>query len=346
VSGDAMRGAVVRAGALRIERLPRPEPAVGEARVRLRACGICGTDLHFHQAGVWPDGHVPGHEMFGEVDALGDGVVGLAVGDPVAIEPISACGRCELCRAGRGNVCPETKLFGVHLPGGFAEAISLPAERLFRVPRDLAPELAALTEPTAVAIHGLRRGGLLPGQRVLVLGAGTIGLLSVAAARAAGAGEVWLTARHPHQQEIGRALGATRVLAEPEASPLALAGAGREAPIDLVVETVGGSADTLHAAAAAVRIGGTISVLGVFMDDVAVPAMPMLVKEGTLTWSNCYERSGGGADFADAVDLLSAERSALAAITSHSVPLDQVERGFAVAHDKRAGAVKVTLLCE
>jgi threonine dehydrogenase-like Zn-dependent dehydrogenase len=341
-----MRAAVVREGGLRIESRPRPEPAPGEALVRLRACGICGTDLHFHQIGFWPEGHLPGHEMFGEVEALGDGATGVSVGDPVAIEPIRACGRCEPCRAGRGNICPEAKLFGIHLPGGFAEAIALPCKRLFPVPRELAPELAALAEPAAVAIHGLRRGGLAPGQRVLVLGAGTIGLLCVAAARAAGAGEIWLSARHGHQQEIGRALGATRVLSEPEASPLALAGVGDEAPIDLVVETVGGSADTLHAAAAAVRPGGTISVLGVFMGDVPVPAFPLLVKEGTLTWSNCYERSGGGADFADAVALLSAERSALAAVTTHSLPLAEVERAFAVAHDKRAGAVKVTLRCD
>lgn len=343
---SSMRVAVVRTGELRIETRARPEPAAGEALVRLRACGICGTDLHFHSAGFWPEGHVPGHEMFGEVEALGEGVTGLSPGDPVAIEPISACGRCDLCRAGRANVCPDTKLFGIHLPGGFAEAISVPAERLFPVPRDLDPALAALAEPMAVAIHGLRRGQLAPGQRVLVIGAGTIGLLCVAAARAAGAGEVWLTARHPHQQELGRALGATRVLGEPEATPTALAGSSREAPIDLCIETVGGSADTLHTAAAAIRSGGTIAVLGVFMGDVAVPALPLLVKEGTLTWSNCYERRGGGADFADAIALLAAERSSLSSLTTRSVALDEIERGLALANDKRAGAVKVTVRCD
>ena len=90
MTGSTIRSAVVRAGKLVIESCPRPEPAVGEARVRLRACGICGTDLHFHRNGFWPDGRVPGHEMFGEVDSLGDGVRDLAVGEPVAIEPIAA----------------------------------------------------------------------------------------------------------------------------------------------------------------------------------------------------------------------------------------------------------------
>ncbi|MGH0028250.1 MAG: zinc-dependent alcohol dehydrogenase [Myxococcota bacterium] len=333
-------------GVFAVEERPLPEPEPGQARVRLLACGICGTDLHFHHAGLFAPGHVPGHEMFGEVDALGDGVAGVAgvaVGDRVAVEPIEACGRCPACREGRGNICPENRLFGIHLPGGFAEAICVPAERLFPVADAVSPEIAALAEPTAVAVHGVRRGGVGRGDRVLVLGAGTIGLLSVLAARDAGAGEVWLTARHPHQAELGAALGAARVLGEDEGGPEALDRLGREAPIDCVVETVGGNADTLHAAVAAIRPGGTVSVVGVFLGDVAVPGFPLLLKEGVLAWSNCYQHAGRGSDFADAVDLLTRERDALAALTRASVPLDQVARGFELASDKKAGAVKVTV---
>ena len=188
-----------------------------------------------------------------------------------------------------------------------------------------------------------------PGQqrlrraRVLVIGAGTIGLLSVLAAKAAGAGEVWLTARHPHQAELGAALGASRVLNESEAEPGALAGVGAEAPIDLVLETVGGSADTLHAAAAALRPGGVVSVLGVFLGDVAVPAFPLLLKEGTLAWSNCYEHRADGSDFADAIALLTAHRDALAPLATASVALDEIARGLELAADKKSGAVKVTV---
>lgn len=340
----SMRVAVVRgSGALAIESRELPEPGAGQARVRLLACGICGTDLHFFHGGFWPAGHVPGHEMFGEVDALGEGVRGVAPGDRVAIEPIEACGSCPACRAGRSNICPQTRLYGIHAPGGFAEAICAPAERLFRVPDRVPPEVAALAEPTAVALHGVRRSGLLRGERVLVLGAGTIGLLSVLAARSAGAGEVWLVARHPHQAELGAALGATRVLREAEGEPDALGALSRDAPIDRVLETVGGSADTLRSAAAAIRPGGSISVLGVFLGDVAVPSLPMLVKEGALIWSNCYEHRGDESDFADAVALLDARRDALSALTTASVPLDQIGRGFQLASDRKAGAVKVTV---
>ena len=341
---ERMRVAAAQApGVLSIEERDLPEPAAGYARVRLQACGICGTDLHFFHAGFWPKGHVPGHEMFGCVDAVGDGVTAVATGDRVAIEPIEACGACPACRAGRGNICPQTKLYGIHAPGGFADALCAPAERLFRVSDDVEPAIAALAEPMAVAVHGVRRGALGKGQRVLVIGAGTIGLLSVLASRAAGAGEVWLSARHPHQAELGRALGADRVLSEAEAAPESLASLGADAPIDLVIETVGGAADTLHAAAAAIRPGGTISVLGVFMGDVALPALPLLVKEGSLVWSNCYEHSAQGSDFADAVELVTAERSALSALTTHQVALDETARGFELASDKGSGAVKVTV---
>lgn len=339
-----MRSAVTRGrGGLVIEERPLPEPAPGQVRVRLLACGICGTDLHFLHAGLWPDGHVPGHEMFGRVDAISDGVTGLSPGQRVAIEPIEACGRCPACQAGRGNICPQTRLYGIHAPGGFADAVCAPAERLFPVADEVPTAVGALAEPMAVAVHGVRRGALERGQRVLVLGAGTIGLLSVLASRAAGAGEVWLSARHPHQAELGRALGAARVLSEREAEEGPLAALGAEAPIDLVIETVGGSADTLRSAAAAIRPGGRISVVGVFLGDVSVPALPMLVKEGSLAWSNCYEHAARGSDFADAISLLTENRSVLSGITTHSVPLDEITRGFELASDKRAGAVKVTV---
>ena len=340
-----MRAAVGRpGGALEILRKPVPEPGPGEVRVRLTACGICGSDLHFYHAGVWrPDG-TPGHEMAGEIDALGDGVEGLSTGTSVAIEPIHSCGSCDCCQQGRQALCRQAQIYGVHRDGGFAEYLAVPARSVFELPPALRPQIAALTEPMAVVVHGLRRGALAKGQRVLVLGGGTIGLLSVVAARALGAGEVWMTARHPHQAELGAALGAARVLREAEADLMALDGAGRESPIDLVVETVGGSADTLDAAGAAARPGGAVSVLGVFMGNVSLNALPYFLKEITLAFSNCYEHPHRGADFETAALLVSSHRDALEALTTHDVPLDDIAQGFVLASDKKAGAVKVTVL--
>ena len=341
----SMRAAVAHDGnRLSVEEIPIPVPAPGEVRVRVTACGICGSDLHFYRAGMWAPGATPGHEITGEIDALGDGVEGVATGDAVAIEPLRSCGRCDSCRAGLDAICRESQIYGIHRPGGLAEYVCVPAKRLFALPPDLDPRIAALSEPMAVVVHGLRRGGLAPGERVLVLGAGSLGLLSVVAARAMGASDVWLTARHPHQAELGVELGATRVLNEADASPFALDELGKEAPVDLVVETVGGKADTLISAGTAVRPGGTISVLGVFMGRIEIEPLSLFMKENTLTFSNCYSHPAEDPDFAKAVALVCDHRDALTAVTTHESRLEQVEEAFVMASDKKAGAVKVTVL--
>jgi len=340
-----MQAAVSR-GPRRIEvdAVPVPEPGAGEARVRVGACGICGSDLHLFEAGGLAPGLVPGHEMMGVVDAVGPGVSGVAPGARVAVEPFRTCGACPACRAGRGNLCPEAKLLGVHAPGGLAEYVVAPTDRLFPVPVDLADPVAALAEPLAVSVHGLRRAAFEPGQRVLVLGAGTVGLLTVLAARAMGAGDVWVSARHPHQAEAARAAGAHRVLDEAEAAPDTLGAAARSNGIDVAVETVGGRADTLAAAGAAIRPGGVVSVLGLFMAPVTLDTIPLLMKEATLTWSYCYEHGDHGADFADAVAILDRHREAASRLVSHTVPLAEAPRAFALAADRRAGALKVSVV--
>ena len=338
-----MQAAVARDGKLELGRRPRPEPGPGEARVRLLACGVCGTDLHFFHGGLWPDGHTPGHEAMGEVESLGDGVTGLATGDRVAVEPLLPCGRCATCRAGLYNVCPTLRLCGIHVPGGFAEYLCMPVERLHPVSSDLAPEIAALAEPIAVGVHGLRRVGLAAGERVLVLGAGAVGLLGLVAAKALGAGDVWITARHAHQAERARALGADRVLSEAEATSEALAAQANEALIDVALETVGGTADTLDSAVAGIRPGGRISVVGLFQGAVQLPPLPLLLKEGTLAWSNCYAHGPSQTDFADAIEILENQRAQIEPVVTHTRSLDAVGEAFATAADKASGAVKVSV---
>jgi threonine dehydrogenase-like Zn-dependent dehydrogenase len=339
-----MRAACIRGReSVEVARVPRPAPAPGEVRVAIEACGICGSDVHLYRAGFFPPGTIPGHEAAGRIDALGDGVANVALGARVAVEPMRGCGRCAECARGLYSICRDAKLHGVHLPGGLAEALVVPADRVHAVPDRLAPALAALAEPMAVVVHSLRRGGLAPGQRVLVLGAGSIGLLTIVAARRLGAGEVWITARHPHQAELARALGATRVLGERDADVVALDRIGREAPIDLVVETVGAGAETLRAAGAAVRPAGTIAVVGVFLAAPPLDPMVLMMKEATLAFSYCYGRSVDRIDFAEAVSLLDADRDAIGPLVTHQLPLDRVADAFAMASDRRAGAIKVSL---
>ena len=332
-------------GRIESSKRPIPEPGRGEVRVRVEACGLCGSDLHLLNAGFFPADQVPGHEPAGIIDAIGRSAPSPAVGTRVAVEPIRGCGGCPTCLSGRYAICRDSKLNGVHLPGGLAEFVVVPAENVYPVPPDLDPRVAALAEPMAVVVHALHRANFQSGQRVLVLGAGSVGLLAAAAARRLGAGDVWVTARHPHQRERAIALGASRVLGDEEATPTALDGIGREAPIDLVIETVGGSADTLRAAVAAARPGGAVSVVGMFLGALTLDPMPLLLKELTLAWSYCYgEDPAHGADFAEAVDILAAAREALTPLITHTVPLDDAARGFALAADRRAGAIKVSIV--
>jgi threonine dehydrogenase-like Zn-dependent dehydrogenase len=262
----------------------------------------------------------------------------------VTVEPVVGCGKCRHCAAGDYQICPGMRVHGFMLPGGFAEYANVPARGLFPVANDVPAAVAALGEPLAVSIHGLDRGRFEPGQRVLVLGAGTVGLVTLVVARALGAGEVWVSARYPHQADLANDLGAKRVLREEEARAESLDVLGREQDFDLVVETVGGSAETVRDACAAVRPGGSVSVLGVFNRSPTLEPFRMLLKECTLSWSNCYcHPSKDTADFARAAALIDTEREVLDRITTHQLPLERVADAFALADDKKSGAVKVTL---
>jgi 2-desacetyl-2-hydroxyethyl bacteriochlorophyllide A dehydrogenase len=328
-------------GVVALEEVARPTPGPDDVVVRVRACGICGSDLHwFH--GTFPTPTVcPGHEIAGEVADVGSAVRDLRAGDAVALEGIVGCAACRYCQAGQYHLCQTLGILGMTIPGGFADYVRAPARHCFRTPPGLSPAVAALSEPLAVAVHGVRLAPVELGARVLVLGAGTIGLMAVVAARAGGAGEVVVTARRPQQREAARRLGADRVFGDDEAG--ALDAFARESPIDLVIETVGGTADTLTTAAAACRPRGTICVLGVFTGTPALAVTRLVVKELTLKGSMVYNRANGRADFEITQDLLAREHARLESIVTHRVPLAAVASAFALAADKTSGCIKVTV---
>lgn len=339
-----MRAGIYRGpGEVAVAERPLPVPGPGEVRLRITACGVCGTDLHIVHSpkSIIEPGSIMGHEMAGVVDDLGPGVDGFAAGEAVVVEPLASCGVCEPCRDGRDSICRDLQLYGLRRPGGFADAVVVPAHRLYRVPDGVPPALASLAEPLAVAVHGLRLCGAdraTPPDRLLILGAGSIGLAVVAVARAWGFGDVAVTARYPHQAELAKRLGAHRVIDESSAEDLA----GYDA--DLVVETVGGLADTMTAAGAALAPGGTVCVLGVFMGPLTLDPLMLLGKEARLQWSNCYARRPGEEDFAEAVRILAFRGAACAELLTHEVRLGEIERAFELAGDKGSGAVKVTVV--
>lgn len=318
---------------------PLPEPEPGWVRIGVTAAGICGTDLHIYHAALGdPQGMQPGHEVAGVIDATGDGT-SISSGTDVAVEPILGCGGCHNCGIGRANLCPDNRLFGIALPGGLADYVCVPESLLHPLPAGLSRKAAGLAEPMAVCVRGARIGQIGIGDRVAIIGAGTIGLLSIVTARQAGASEVLITARHPHQQELARALGADRVYADSKAL---LAEVGDQ-HVDVVVETVGGEAETLTEAVRVARTGGRISLLGVFTRNPALPGMPFFSKELTLAASNCYSRQDDQGDFALGAQLAATHAALIEPLVTHTFSLDQVGKAFATADDKSNRTIKVQI---
>ncbi|HVN84930.1 MAG TPA: alcohol dehydrogenase catalytic domain-containing protein [Candidatus Binatia bacterium] len=320
----------------------RPTPGAGDVIVRIRNCGVCGSDLHWYSGGWPPPSVCPGHEISGEVAEVGAGVTGVKAGDRVAIEPLVVCGDCHACRTGNRQLCRRLRILGTMIDGGFAEYVRTPASTLFALPARLDWATAAMTEPLAVCVHAVRLAKVRLGDRVAVLGAGTIGLLSVVAARAAGAAEVLITARHPHQRTRAEALGA-RAFAATDDGTVELSEYAGAHPIDAVIETVGGAADTLNDAVHLVRPGGAIAVLGVFTAPVSLNALLVMMKEVRIVGSLTYSRAGHRADFDAALDLLATQTQSVRQLITHRFPLNRIAEAFAAAADKRSGAIKVTI---
>jgi len=307
----------------------------GWVRLKVEACGICGSDLHFWHGDLpRPIGTAPGHEFAGTVI---DGPSNLP-DVRYAVSPNVSCGRCEFCTTGRPNLCRRGGYgIGLGRDGGLAEIADAPAVNLAPIPDGVDPVIASLTEPLAVAVRGVGLADVQPDTKVLVLGAGTIGLCAALVARDRAA-SVTMTARHPHQRAAGEHLGVS-VLGENDAVAWA-----REEKPDVVVETVGGGANTVDDALRAVRRGGRVVVLGSFNDAKPVDLRTLMMKEIALLGSFCY---GGGErepEFTTAARLTGRWRDELRALTTHQFALDDIASAFDTANDKTTGAIKVTLV--
>ena len=323
--------------------VPAVEP--GGVLVQVRQCGVCGSDLHFYRGDLpLPPGTCMGHEISGEVAAVGPGVQDFRPGDRVCVEPLLVCGTCEYCRSGQYQLCRQRQLLGTPLPGGFARYVQVPAYCLYRLPDATDFEVGSLIEPLAVAVHGLRLASLSVGDRVLVLGAGTIGLMAVLVAREMGAASVVACGRYGHQREAALALGAESAVEDSEEALAGLSGSGWGSAFDLVVEAVGGHADTLSQAVGLARFGGRVAVLGLFTRPVTLNAMSVMVRETQLVGAITYGRAGTRSDFAVALDIAARQAPALRGLVTHRFPLERTGEAFETAADKKTGSIKVSVL--
>jgi L-idonate 5-dehydrogenase len=325
---------------LRVEEFTPSAPAAGEVAVTVAFGGICGSDLHYYRHGRVGDFTVRepmvlGHEIVGQVAALGPGTEGPAAGTPVAVHPATPCDHCAECGTGRRNVCADTRYLGSaartpHVQGGFAQHVTVPAAQIRALPSDLDLRRAVLAEPLSVALHAVRRAGDVRGRRVLVTGAGPIGCLVTAVLRHEGAAEVVVSDLTETPLRIARACGATgtvRVGAEDDAEG---------PPFDVAVEA-SGAPSALRTCVERARRGGTVVLLGLLPPG----EVPLL---GNITVTRELELRGAfrfDSEFDDAIGLL-ADGLPVDAVVTHTYPLSDARAAFDLAHD-RTIASKVLL---
>jgi 2-desacetyl-2-hydroxyethyl bacteriochlorophyllide A dehydrogenase len=289
-----------RWGQMQLQSQPIPQPGPGQVRIRSILAGICGSDLHIYQ-GHHPTAKAPvvqGHEFVGILDAVGRGTsTDIPEGTRVVVEPLISCGTCEACRRGYVHVCRKLKLLGIHESGAFGQYFLAPATKLLAVPERLTDRVAVLTEPFAVGMHVCRRAQVQTGDRVLVIGAGPIGLIVAMVAHTAGA-QVAISEISDARIEQAAALGFTVIdaKADPEAGGASFTNGDG---FDVVFE-VSGSEAGLSLAIETCRVRGVIVQVGLFGKPPQANLVKLTLKEIALIGSRVYTQE----DFRRTLQLL------------------------------------------
>jgi 6-hydroxycyclohex-1-ene-1-carbonyl-CoA dehydrogenase len=313
---------------LRIEDLPEPEPRAGEVVIRVAACGLCHTDLHYLDHGV-PTFKAPpivlGHEAAGTVARLGAGVSAVAEGDRVLAPSVWSCGRCRFCRAGRENLCTDLVMPGNHTDGAFAEFLAVPAKELVPLPPTIPLERACvIADAVSTPYHAVkRRGRVRAGDTVAVVGCGGVGLNVVQCAAVAGATVVAVD-QNAARLELAQQLGAryainaaTTERVDKQVRTLTNGG------VDVAFEVVG-TPKTIDLAFNLIRKGGRLVVIGFSHDPVSINAGKLMFYELELVGSlGC-----GAGEYPEIVALVESGRISLEPIVSGTLPLDRINDGF------------------
>ncbi len=321
-----------------------PDPGPGEVLIKVRACALCGTDIHAWR-GLFAGVRLPvvlGHEFAGEAVALGEGVSDVPLGLRCCVENLITCGECEFCRSGRPNLCISLESIGNTIDGAYAGYVSVPAECVVPLPDGVPFDLGSVMQTLATAYHAVRDVGRVEkGDRVAIQGAGPIGLCALAVAKAEGAFAA-VSDTVGYRLEAARAMGADAVVNPLEAGFAArldelTGGAG----FDKVIEAVGGTQEaTLAEACRIVKRNGTVVVMGVFAGDrTPIPAED--VRRLEIVIKGARGRYAG--QFAECLELIAAGRIDLGPMLTHRMPLERAVEGLEMMEEKRGGAIKVIL---
>ncbi len=336
---------------LRVVEIAHPgSPAPGQVLLRVAVVGVCGSDHHYYNEGaignaIVGEGMIMGHEFSAWVEALGDGVNGLEVGQLVAVEPAIPCGTCESCRHGHPNLCPAVLFCGSpNYQGSLAEAIHMPAANCFPLPDGMTPAEGALLEPLGVAIHTVDLAKLKVGETVAVFGAGSIGLLTAAMARTAGAGAIYMSEPLAYRRDFAqRYIGGNGIpftIYDPTAEDIVAAileeTGGRG--VDVAFEAAGASL-TPDQAAQITRPGGRVIVVGIPDDDTMTMTASVVRRKGLTIklvrrMKHTYPR---------AIQLVLSGTIDVASLATHVFPLEETGRAFDLVDRRDDGVLKAMI---
>ena len=300
-----------------------PTAKAGEALLRVRRVGICGTDLHIYQGHLdhrVPKGGIIGHETFAEVAEAPAGS-GFAAGDRVVVEPLRVCGQCRACRMGADYICYQLKVLGVDVPGGMQEYWAVPTARLLRVPDSLSDDHAALIEPLAIATHDVRRAQVKSGDTVVVFGGGPIGCLIGLVCRHRGA-RLKVVEVNAHRIEMLKSFGLETI--GPDEDVVRVVNEWTDGDGADVSFEVSGHPNAVRLVTDVVRVWGTVSVIAIYAEPVPVHLYSVFARELTVLGSRLYTRAA----WEEAIRLASTGAVAVGPLVSRRIPLEELQQGM------------------
>ncbi len=328
-------------GAIEFREVPTPVPGPGQVLVKIMEIGVCGSDIHVYH-GEHPFTKYPvtqGHEVSGEIAALGEGVTGLAVGERVTIEPQVYCGHCYPCTHGKYNLCEELKVMGFQTTGTASEYFAVDAAKVTPLPAGMSFDQGAMIEPTAVAVHAVKRAGDVKGLKIAVLGAGPIGILVAQAARALGAASVLVTDISDHRLSKAKECGADHVCnTRSKDFGEALTEAFGPDKADVIYDCAGNDI-TMGQAIAHARKGSTIILVAVYAGMAKVDLAVLNDHELDLNTTMMYRHE----DYVDAIALVEAGKIRLEPLMSKHFAFQDYLAAYQYIDANRETTMKVLI---
>jgi len=326
---------------IKLEENAKPEPGKNEAIISVTMCGICGSDAnaYLYRANFATYPVVQGHEFVGVIEKIGSNVEKLKEGDKITVNPALSCRKCSFCGEGKYNICTNLKFLGDQLDGAFAEYIKVPVDRIIPLSSDMTFVQSALIEPTAMAVHAVNRANVKLGTKVVVIGAGPIGLLICQMAMVLGASEMIVADKRESQINLAKSLGAKHVVNVSEAHLKEKVNeiTGGEG-VDLVFECAGAK-ESIAEALRIVKNGGDVVMVSLPAKDLTLPIVQISLKEVNLVGVGVYLQR----EIITAINLIRKRKIKVEPLVTHIFDLREIRQAFELAASRKEGVCKVII---